>query len=129
MRMTLNQLADLVSEETGVDIRSRSRKTKYVVARAIFFDIAYNHMSMGSLHQIGEVVDKDHASVLHSLRTMVPQMKRYFKDGHAINLKLQHELKIAQEDPYEDLVKMVRSIPEDNIEQLKIRLDAIIQMI
>ncbi len=30
--MTLNQLADLVSEETGVDIRTQSRKTKYVVA-------------------------------------------------------------------------------------------------
>jgi len=118
MEMTLNELADLVSKETEVDIRNRSRKTKYVVARAIFYDIAYNHMGMGSLHQIGEEVGKDHASVLHSLRTMVPQMERYFKDGYAMNLKIQRYLKYKDQDPYEDLVKMVQGVPEDRLDEL-----------
>ncbi len=118
MEMTLNQLADLVSEETGVDIRTQSRKSKYVVARAIYYDIAYNHELLGTLNQIGKEVGRDHASVLYSLRTIVPQMERYFKYGHAISLKIKQRLELISKDPYSDVIDIIKSVPEDKLDEL-----------
>jgi len=118
MRMTVKKLADLVSEETGVDIRTQSRKSMYVVARAIYYDIAYNHELLGSLSHIGKEVGRDHASVLYSLRTIVPQMERYFKHGHAISLKIKHKLGLIDSDPYDNVIEMVKSIPEDRLYEL-----------
>ena len=119
MNMNIKQLADLVSEETGVNIRTQSRKTKYVIARAIFYDIAYNVEKLGSLEQIGKEVDRDHASVLHSLRTIIPQMERYFKHGYAMSLKIKEKLKTMPEDPYQGVIKMMRAVPEDRLDEVK----------
>lgn len=118
MEMTLSKLADLVSEETGVDIRTQSRKSKYVVARAIYYDIAYNHELLGTLNQIGKEVGRDHASVLYSLRTIVPQMERYFKYAHAISLKIKERLELIAKDPYNDVIDIVKNVPEDKLDEL-----------
>lgn len=118
--MTIKQLADFVSKETGLEIRTQSRKNKYVIARAIFYDIAYNEKAMGSLEQIGKEVDRDHASVLYSLRTIVPQMERYFKEGYAMSLKIKDKLNLVKDSPYNEVIEMLKNVPEGRLDQVKI---------
>jgi hypothetical protein len=76
--MELEKLIDLVIEHTGIDIRNKRRKMEYVMARCIYFKIAYDDLHIASLHQIGDSLGKDHATVLHSVRTSFYQLEKYF---------------------------------------------------
>lgn len=74
----LNIVLNFVSIETGVSpelIKSSSRINHVVASRRLFFYIS-NKVSEGkiSLQTIGSMVNKDHATVIYSLKTIKDYM-------------------------------------------------------
>ena len=63
----LANLAEFVGEMMDVDIKSSSRKRENVMARLIYYHVASRFIK-ASIRQIGEVVDRDHATVVSALK-------------------------------------------------------------
>jgi len=82
MKMKLEYLIGIVSNVTGLDITSKCRDSEHVNARAIYYDIAYNKLRLGSLTSIGKSVNRDHATVLHSINNVFPHLKRYYRQSY-----------------------------------------------
>lgn len=80
--MKLEYLIGIVSNVTGLDITSKCRDSEHVNARAIYYDIAYNKLRLGSLTSIGKSVNRDHATVLHSINNVFPHLKRYYRQSY-----------------------------------------------
>ena len=60
---------DIVSSTIGVDILKNTRETRHVTARAIFYKI-YKDLEGWTLADIGRMFDKNHATVLHAIRSI-----------------------------------------------------------
>ena len=67
-----------VEEVLGLDPRLNTRKREYVFARAVVYDILRKHLRM-SLMDIAKVFNKNHATVLHSLKQL-PYIIKYDPD-------------------------------------------------
>lgn len=65
---TLKLLRKEVKEATGCNINNPRRKREYVYARALYYRLS-KEFTTCSLSDIGKSVGKDHATVLHGLRT------------------------------------------------------------
>lgn len=76
-KIMYNKIIDLVNKKTGLDIRKRSRKQDYVFSRCIYYDIAYNHLKLGTLYEVGKQLGLDHATVIHSLKNILPILDNY----------------------------------------------------
>lgn len=86
--MTLEELIEIVSKQTNVDIKSKCRDTDHVLARAIYFDLAYSKLKLGSMSSIGKSVNRDHATVIHALRNVLPHIKKHYRVMHSHRVKL-----------------------------------------
>lgn len=64
--MELEKIKELVEDYYGLDILLKSRKKLYVQARAVYYYLA-REFTDNSLKTIGEIVGKDHATVLYFL--------------------------------------------------------------
>ena len=64
----LKIIRDLVESHLGVNISCRSRKREVVYGRAIYYQLARD-FTPHPLALIGGEINKDHASVLHGLKT------------------------------------------------------------
>jgi regulator of replication initiation timing len=67
-----------VEEVLGLDPRVNTRKREYIFARAVVYDILRKHLRM-SLTDIAKVFNKNHATVLHSLKQL-PYIIKYDPD-------------------------------------------------
>ena len=65
--LTLYQIKLLVSKDLKLNIKKNVRTRKYVYARAIYFKLC-KEFTHASLVEIGESVNKEHATVIHGLR-------------------------------------------------------------
>ena len=63
----LSDYLNTILDETGVDIRIKSRKRHQQDLQKIFCKFAHWHLRL-SLSFIGKYIDRDHASVLHACR-------------------------------------------------------------
>lgn len=63
----LSDYVNTILDETGVDIRIKSRKRHQQDLQKIFCKFAHWHLRL-SLAFIGEYINRDHASVLHACR-------------------------------------------------------------
>lgn len=66
----ISKIISLVTDATGVDyqsIRARNRSPRIVQARNLTIDVLNISCSL-SLNEIGEIIDRDHGSILHSIR-------------------------------------------------------------
>ena len=67
---------DFVEKELHIKIKGNRRKTNDLVfARTIFYYICREHLGLSSM-KTGAMVQKDHATVLHSMSNILPQLKR-----------------------------------------------------
>lgn len=152
--MTIKQLIETINDLADLDITNSNRDNNHVACRCIFYDVAYNVLSLGSLSKIGKSVNKHHASVLHSLNNLVPNFDLYFPDhvylktelldilGIATkkeqnfeqeNIILRKKLSMSNFDKFEnetldDIFKIVRRLPDSKLEIFKTRVDAIVKM-
>ena len=69
----LKLLQKLVEDRLGIDLMKNTRRTNYVYARALFYGLAYNTNAY-SYASIGNYVGKDHATVLHSIKKVLPHV-------------------------------------------------------
>lgn len=63
----LSDYVNTILDETGVDIRIKSRRRHQQDLQKIFCKFAHWHLRL-SLSFIGKYIDRDHASVLHACR-------------------------------------------------------------
>lgn len=111
--MKLENLIKIVSDITGVDIRSNSRDSDHVVARAMYYDIAYNKLRLGSLSSIGRSIGKNHATVLHSINNVFPHIKRYYKHQYIQYKNILKHISIYENfDASEDLEYRLEEITD-----------------
>lgn len=108
--MNLEELVDIVSEETGKDLRSRCRDNDHVLARAIFYDLAYNKLRLGSMDVIGNSVGRNHATVIHSLNNVLPHIKNHYKEMHYHRINLLNSFASEEDTFYET--------PQDTIDRI-----------
>lgn len=77
----LNYILSTVCSYYGLEkenVKSNSRKANYIEARQLFFYIARNH-SESSLIKIGEMVNRDHSTVVHLINKVYIQKEIYSK--------------------------------------------------
>lgn len=82
--MTLKKLVKLVNFHTGLDLISNSREVKVVMARAIYYKLAYSVLRLGSLERVGSEINKNYATVLYSLKNHWTFMEKDFPEMYTI---------------------------------------------
>lgn len=97
--MELEKIKELVEDYYGLDILLKSRKKLYVQARAVYYYLA-REFTDNSLKKIGEIVGKDHATVLYFL-SEINYMRKFdsnfnenFYELYEIAKDLQHVNKV-----------------------------------
>ena len=86
----LETIKNYVNVYLQIDITKESRKRPVVYGRAIYYQLCRN-FTTHSLSQIGSVVNKDHASVLHGLKTF----KNFKEWNENLLLQIYHQIRIA----------------------------------
>lgn len=76
MKEKLNTLRKIIKIETGFDVAEVGRKRELTYARAVYSKVArslkVNEHKVLSLDHIGKSIGKDHASILHNIRSIFP---------------------------------------------------------
>jgi hypothetical protein len=74
MKNRLISLKRIIDNDFGDDIATKNRKRNYTYARAVYCKVAreMNDIRPYSLMEIGEVINRDHATVLHSINVVFP---------------------------------------------------------
>jgi hypothetical protein len=70
----IQKFKKIIEFETGVNVEIVSRKRNFVEARAIYYKLLRDISGM-TLHAIGDTVNKDHATILHSLKSVDDWMR------------------------------------------------------
>ncbi len=71
----LNRIKNYIDKCAGYDISTRSRKAEVVLFRTLYFKLA-TETTTWSLEKIGKIVDRDHATVLHSKKLFEELMRK-----------------------------------------------------
>ena len=157
--MSLDDIIELINNKANLDLRDRKRTLDYVGARCVYYDLAYNYFSLGTLAEITSHIGKNHATAVHSLKNLVPSLDSYFPKMGKIRediigytehgddyydmrdeIKfLKDEIKKARNDrdnyifnhndDINEMFKMIKSVPIDKTSILKKRLEPIIYML
>lgn len=74
MKSRLISLKRIVEKEVGHKLHTPNRKRNYTYARAVFCKVAREMRTPKpySLSEIGEMLNRDHASVLHNINVIFP---------------------------------------------------------
>jgi len=70
----LRRIVDYVSRRVGVDVSLKIRDKEVILGRALYYKIALRDV-VTSLKNIGGIVDKNHATVMHSRNKVFPQIE------------------------------------------------------
>ena len=109
---SLERLRDLCSATVGVDITGKCRKREtYVYGRAVFYTVAKELYPLTTLHQLGGMTNRDHASVLFALRNAKDTYKH---DPVYINIYNRVREKVNQ-DPSEYDMKHEKVVSSMNV--------------
>ena len=102
-KIGLERIMKVVCEEFDLDIdliTSKKRQREIVDARHIFCYLASKAYGRFTLKQIGAIVNRDHASVLHAKRK-VKDLMEYDREMNALVLKIIRKLgKFSANDVY-----------------------------
>lgn len=97
--MTSKLVKEIVEDYYKLKIDSKTRQRKYVEARAVYYKLLRENSRM-SLQAIGNTMNKDHATVLHSLRQIKDWLeydKELKRDYNTINSTLQDTMRLNPE--------------------------------
>ena len=70
----LKTIVDYVSKRVGVDVSLKTRDKEVILGRALYYKIALRDVQT-SLKNIGGIVGKNHATVVHSRNKVFPQIE------------------------------------------------------
>ena len=137
MEIKLDFIIDTLQNKTGLNIRKRTQKREYFLARAIYYKLAKEY-TFCSLSKIGAEVGKDHATVLHGIKKFDLEMKRYYPELYSLydNFKLRYPVELFNNDddipaPEEvsSIIKRINDMDnkikhkDDEIKRLNIEID------
>jgi hypothetical protein len=74
--MNLNQIKEVVEQETEINLLNKTRKQEIVYARSVYYKLCKTH-TRSSLTRIGASVKKNHATVLHGIKLYDNVISRY----------------------------------------------------
>tara|TARA_B100001287_G_C22527834_1_gene455889 strand:- start:124 stop:666 length:543 start_codon:yes stop_codon:yes gene_type:complete len=98
---SIERILNLCNVITGVDITDKCRRRNdYVYGRAVFYSVVKEIYPLATLHQLGHMTKRDHASVLFALRNA---KDTYLVDPIYINLYNRVREKINQDPASYDL--------------------------
>lgn len=94
--MDKETIKELVCNYFNLDITRKTRKRPYVEARAYYYRLMRQNTPL-SLEQIGQEVNRDHASVLHGMRSLYNWMQtdRRIRNNYDV---LQSQLKSIEQE-------------------------------
>jgi predicted regulator of amino acid metabolism with ACT domain len=91
--------------------KTKNRKKELVFVRNLYFKFARMYTTYSTV-QIGMIVKRDHATVLHGLETIENDLAQY-EDLRNISKKIEHSVKnIVQNDNLSALQKTLNNIEE-----------------
>ena len=76
-KITLQGILAMVTRRSELNLTKSSRMKEYVYARAVYFKLSREFTNF-SFKEIGNLVDKDHASVMHGMKVF--EMLKFHKD-------------------------------------------------
>ena len=146
--MNTKTIKSLVEERTNINLLNPTRKRNAVYARAIYFKLC-KQLTTLTLKEIGLTLGKDHATVLHSIKNIFEEIKKYdsshysiYKDLHGtekllpmkkryliLNQKYQNLLEKIPENKYENIIDVVKCLPDNKLDVAEIRFKAITDML
>lgn len=78
--MKIQEIKELVENNTNIKLEMRNRKREVVYARSIYYKLCKEH-TRESLSTIGKTVRRDHATVLHGIKVFNEQIS-FYKDAN-----------------------------------------------
>lgn len=137
-----------VEQATMQDLSVKRRQRELVYARAIYFKLCKEKSTL-TLQQIADTLGVNHATVLHAIKNVFPEMMNheplykeiyesirdqedlaYLKENYnALRKQYDKLLKIKTFDEHTELVDIIREVPEKHIEVAKVRVKAMVDMI
>lgn len=137
-----------VEQATMQDLSVKRRHRELVYARAIYFKLCKEKTTL-TLQQIADTLGVNHATVLHAIKNVFPEMMNheplykeiyesirdqedlaYLKENYnALRKQYDKLLKIKTFDEHTELVDIIREVPEKHIEVAKVRVKAMVDMI
>ena len=66
----LNIIKQTIEELYGLNLEEKCRKAKYIEARAFFIKITKDTLKNLTYQEIGNIINKNHATVIHSKKTI-----------------------------------------------------------
>ena len=98
----IQKFKKIIELETGVNVEIVSRKRNFVEARAIYYKLLRD-ISQMTLHAIADTVNKDHATILHSLNSVDDWMR--------------YDTKLA--DKYKNILYAIDNIDDTDFNSLR----------
>jgi hypothetical protein len=98
----IEKFKKIIELETGVNVEIVSRKRNFVEARAMYYKLLRDVSNM-TLQAIGDTVNKDHATIIHSLNSVDDWMK--------------YDRKLA--DRYKNILYAIDKIDETDFNSLR----------
>jgi len=105
--MNKEMIKEIVDNYFELNLKRNTRKRNYVEARAIFYKLCREFTKL-SLEQIGQQVNRDHASVLHGIRSL----NNWIEQDNRIknNLRILRNKIRNFEDEKDNIIKLDESI-------------------
>lgn len=97
------KIIEIIAQELGVDITQDCRKREIIEARALYFYIIKKLYPKMSLQRIGDNLNKNHATVIHSLKNY-PYYEKYNPKLEDVKNNILHL--VGQADEPVDITKM-----------------------
>ena len=100
MNSNLKEIINFVISQTGFDVRKNTRRREYVYARFLYFKLARDY-TLASMREIAEIVQREHATVIHSINNVFPQACLFnprIKTAYETYLKFKLTGKLHDED-------------------------------
>ena len=98
----IEKFKKIIELETGVNVEIVSRKRNFVEARAMYYKLLRDVSNM-TFQAIGDTVNKDHATILHSLKSVDDWMR--------------YDRKLA--DRYKNILYAIDKIDETDFNSLR----------
>jgi hypothetical protein len=111
------QLKDIILKETKIDLTDKKRTNEIVEYRAMYYSLVKELEPKYTLQRIGDSVNKNYATVIHSLK-MYPEFEKYNKELKVIRKRILSYFK----EPEEQTIQEQNDILKNEITNLKYQL-------
>lgn len=112
--MKLQDIKDFVDSEFQIDINKNTRQTKYIEARCLYYKLAKDYTNL-SLKEIGSLLNKHHATVIHSIDHVwhnAIKYNRWVRESYCKFNKIAEKEDVGDQDIYSLQLKLIEAKEE-----------------